>query len=124
MKTAMMRTKRRMKTRTRTKTKTTRTGKTTRKKTKATTTTRRKRKRKRKRKRTRTRREGRLRLGAEARSNSLRDGFRHLCQRARARLFARHPVPGVEGGDLVGFSEGRIVERVLDEVVERAVQVD
>src|SRR5665811_1294064 len=34
------------------------------------------------------------------------------------------PVPGVEPRDLVGFGKGRVVERVLDEEVDSALQVD
>src|SRR5882724_10854089 len=35
-----------------------------------------------------------------------------------------HPVPRIQSGDLVGFRQRRIVERVLDEVVDRAFEVE
>ena len=34
-----------------------------------------------------------------------------------------HAVPGVEAGDLVGFGERRIVEGVLDEILDGALEV-
>ena len=39
-------------------------------------------------------------------------------------LLAGHAVPGVEGGDLVGLGQGREVEGILDEIVQRAFQVE
>jgi hypothetical protein len=38
-------------------------------------------------------------------------------------LYSTHPVPGIQCGDLVSFRQSRIVERVLDKVIQRAVQV-
>src|SRR3569623_2354377 len=35
-----------------------------------------------------------------------------------------HTVEGVDGGDLVGLREGRVVEGVLDEVVDGAAEVE
>src|SRR3977135_3308111 len=40
------------------------------------------------------------------------------------RTLPRHPVPGIEPGDLVGFGQRRVIERVLDEIVDSAFEVE
>jgi hypothetical protein len=43
---------------------------------------------------------------------------------ARRHASARHPVPGIQPGDLVGFGQRRIVERILVEVIDAAFEVE
>src|SRR5262245_42338471 len=51
------------------------------------------------------------------RSSKIADGL-------KLRLDITHTVPGIEPGDLVGFGERRIVEGILDEIFDGALQVE
>src|SRR5258706_16302485 len=37
---------------------------------------------------------------------------------------SRHPVPGVQPGDLVGFGQRWLIERILDEIIDSAFEVE
>ena len=49
------------------------------------------------------------------------EAFRRLVRHLRHRHAGAHAVPGVEGGDLVGFGERRVVEDRIPEVSDITV---